>query len=115
MKTANVSFGKVTAVSGKPSRVNKLNSRLEPKLRNGHVIMRDVTHIYRSAPTGYTLADAAAKGQKVEIYVTGEDVSKIKNKESGWNTLDDVLAHISSYFTLAQTSIDEAVQKIMKG
>lgn len=115
MRTANVSFGKVTAVSGRVSKVNKLNSRLEQKLKNGRVIMRDVTHIYKNAPAGYAIADAAANGHKVEVYITGEDVKKIKNKEPGWNTLESVLSQITSYFSLSGVSINEAVQKIMRG
>lgn len=115
MKTANISFGKVTAVSGRPSKVDKLNNRLEQRVRNGRLIKRDVTHIYKNAPSGYEIADAAAMGHKVEIYVTGEDVKKIKNRESGWNTLESVLSQITSYFSLSGTSIDQAVEKIMRG
>lgn len=114
MKTSSISFGKVIAVSGKNSKVKRINDRLESRKKNGLVVMRDVTNHYRTAPSGYSLADAARKGDRIEIYITGDDIKKM-NKDNSWKTIDGVLSHISSYCDLAQVTVNEAIEKIIKG
>ncbi|MBE7704979.1 MAG: hypothetical protein E7Z90_04095 [Cyanobacteria bacterium SIG29] len=113
MKTTNVSFGKVIAISGKPAKMKKVNERLETRRKNGQLAMRDVTSYYKNASSGYSLADAAAKGDKVEIYITGDDLKKM-NKEPGWQTIQGILGHLTEYYNLAELSISDAVQKVEK-
>ncbi len=114
MKTADVSFGKVVALSGKSAKLKKVNDKLAYKKQNGFVVSRDVTHEYVNAPATGTLAIAAQRGDKIEIYITGDDVNKF-GKQDGWKTMDDVLSHLSAYYDVAKLSIAEAVDKIFKG
>lgn len=113
MKVSNVSFGKVIAVSGKESKIKKLNDRLSYRKQNGLVAMRDVTKYYQYAPSTGSLAQAAQRGNKIEIYITGDDVKKI-NRDPDWKTMDGILSHLSAYIDLAKTSIGEAIEKISK-
>lgn len=114
MKTSNVSFGKVIAVSGKESKMKRVKEKLASKAQPGTVIVRDVTEKYRYAPLTGSLAMAAQKGDRVEIFVTGDDVKKF-NKVEGWKTMDDVLSNLSAYYELAKMSISEAVDAIIRG
>ncbi len=114
MKTANVSFGRVVALSGKSPKLKKINDKISQKKQNGFVVSRDVTHEYVNAPATGALAIAAQRGDKVEIYITGEDVKKF-GKQDGWKTMDDVLSHLSAYYDATKLSIAEAADKIFKG
>lgn len=114
MKASNVSFGRVVAVTGKDSKIRKINNRLSYKKQSGLVAMRDVTKYYQYAPSAGSLARAAQKGDRVEIYITGEDVKKI-NKDPDWKTMDGILSHLSSYIDLAKVSVGDAVERIIKG
>ncbi len=114
MKVSNVSFGKVIAVSGKESKMKRVKEKLASKALPGTVIVRDVTEKYRYAPLTGSLAMAAQKGDRVEIFVTGDDVKKF-NKVEGWKTMDDVLSNLSAYYELAKMSISEAVDSILRG
>lgn len=113
MKVSNVSFGKVIAVSGKESKIKKVNDRLSYRKQNGLVAMRDVTKYYQYAPLTGSLAQAAQNGNKIEVYITGDDVKKM-NSEPGWKTMDGVLSHLSVYIDLAKISVGEAVERIIK-
>lgn len=114
MKTANVSFGKVIALSGKEAKLKRVNEKIAYKKQIGQVVSRDVTHEYVNAPSTGSLALAAQRGDRVEIYITGDDVKKF-GKQDGWKTMDDVLSHLSAYYDVAKLSITEAVDKIFKG
>ena len=114
MKAASVSFGKVIAVSGKDAKIKKMNSKLANVIDSKHVIVRDYTSFYQNAPSAGSLAQAAQRGDKIEIYVTGGDVKKM-GKFPDWKTPEGVLSHLSSCYDLAKTSINEVVEKIIRG
>lgn len=112
MSVGNVSFGSVVAVSGKHGKINKVNNKLYTQSRLGNVIMKDVTDHYKHASSYGLLAQSAQKGDKVEIYITGSDVSKVKDKQKGWDTLDGILSNLSSYFSIDKLSVNEVIERI---
>lgn len=114
MKTSNVSFGRVVALSGKDSKMKRVKEKLSSKIQSGAVIVRDVTDTYKYAPSTGSLAMAAQRGDRIDVYITGDDVKKF-NKVEGWKTMDDVLSNLSAYYELAKMSISEAVDSILRG
>lgn len=114
MKASSVSFGKVIALSGKESKIKKVNSKLAGVIDSKQIIVRDYTSFYQNAPSSGSLAQAAQKGDKIEIYVTGGDVKKM-GKFPDWKTPEGVLSHLSCCYDLAMISIGEAVEKIIRG
>ena len=114
MKTSNISFGRVVALSGKDSKMKRVKEKLLSKSQPGTVIVRDVTDNYRYAPLTGSLAIAAQKGDRIDVYITGDDAKKF-NKVEGWKTMDDVLSNLSAYYELAKMSISEAVDAILRG
>ncbi len=112
MQVSNVSFGSVIAVSGKPKKVNKVSSKLYTQSKLGDVIMKDVTSVYQNASSSGMLAQSAQNGDKIEIYITGKDVDKVKNKTADWDTIGGILSNLSVYFNLNETSVDDVVEKI---
>lgn len=114
MKTSNVSFGRVVALSGKDTKMKRVKEKLMSKAQSGTVIVRDVTENYRYAPLTGSLAIAAQRGEKIDVYITGDDAKKF-NKVEGWKTMNDVLSNLSAYYELAKMSISEAVDAILKG
>ena len=77
MSVNGVSFGSVVAVSGKHSKINKINNRLRPQAKMGNVIMKDVTEHYRHAPSSGLLAQSVQRGDKLEIYITGKSIKAL--------------------------------------
>ncbi len=114
MSVNGVSFGSVVAVSGKHSKINKINNRLRPQAKMGNVIMKDVTDHYRHASSSGLMAQSAQQGNKVEIYITGKDVEKVKTRQSGWDTLDGILSNLSFYLHVDKMSVSAVVDKIFK-
>lgn len=113
VQVAKVSFGSVVAVSGNYNKIEKMNSRLRINAQKGDLMMKDVTKQYVNAPSSGLIAQAAQKGDRVEIYITGkEDVAKVKNKDPQWDTIDGVLTHLSSYYNINKMSIGEAMGRI---
>ena len=112
MAVNGVSFGSVVAVSGKKNKINKVNSRLQYQAKSGNVIMKDVTEHYRHAPSCGLLAQSVQKGDKLEIYITGKDVDKVKARQSGWDTLDGILSNLSSYIQIDRMPTNEVVEQI---
>ncbi|MCD7740315.1 MAG: hypothetical protein LUH11_03095 [Candidatus Gastranaerophilales bacterium] len=112
----NISFGSVIAVSGKPQKVNKVSSKLYTQVRLGDIIMKDVTSVYKNASSSGMLAQSAQNGDKVEIYITGNDVDKVKNKALNWDTLGGILSNLSTYFNLQEkeNTVDKVVNYIYK-
>ncbi len=113
MKTSEITFGRVIAVYGKPKKMQKVNSRLGSYAQNGLVKIQDVTSMYRSAPSSGELAQAAQRGELVDIYITGDDVSKIKHKNKGWNNIREILRNLEDSFNANQMFISEVVEKIL--
>lgn len=115
MTINNVSFGSVIAVSGRPNKINKINKKLNSYAQNGNVIMKDVTDYYQNASSQGVLAQRAQKGDKVEIYITGDDVDKVNNKENSWKTVEGILSNLTSYFSIDKMNISEAIKRIFQG
>ena len=113
MKANNVSFGRVVAVSGKPKQIKRLNGRLAADAARGRVLMKDVTKNYINASSSGLMARAAQKGDTIEIYITGEDISKVKNREKNWTTIDGILANLEAYYRIGKMSISEIVENIL--
>lgn len=112
MSINNVSFGSVIAVTGKANKVNKVNKKLHPHAQSGSVIMKDVTNYYKNASSSGVLAQSAQNGDKVEIYITGNDIEKVKNNENDWKTIEGILSNLDSYISLERTHIGEVINKI---
>lgn len=113
MAIGNVSFGSVIAVAGKPNKINKINKKLHA-YDNNNLIMKDVTNYYKNASSQGVLAQYAQKGDKIEIYVTGNDVEKVKNKENNWKTIEGILSNLTSYFNTDKMNVSEAISKIFQ-
>ena len=100
MKIPAVSFGKVVAVSGKPSRIKSLNACLKPFIEKERVKVIDITDNYINASSDGKMAKAAQKGNTIEAVISGKDVRRFKNKVPGWETLDRALSHLSEYYDI---------------
>jgi hypothetical protein len=60
------------------------------------------------------IAQAAQKGDRIEIYITGkEDVAKVKSNAPQWDTIDGVLTHLSAYYNINKMSVSDAAFKIL--
>lgn len=114
MGIGKVNFGKVIAVSGKPRMMDKLNNSLVPYVNARKIMIKDVTSIYKDSFTDGLLGQAAQRGEKVSIYVTEEDVSKVRKKEKNWNTLDGILSNLQAYYNLATMSTRDVLDKLIK-
>ena len=114
MSINGISFGSVVAVSGKKSKINKLNNKLKSQALNGNIIMKDVTQHYKHATSSGLMAQAAQRGNSVEIYITGKDVEKIKTRQQGWETLDGILSNLSSYICAEEMSLGDVFEKIIE-
>ena len=44
---------------------------------------------------------------------TGEDISKVKNREKNWTTIDGILANLEAYYRIGKMSISEIVENIL--
>ncbi len=109
----NLSFGRVIAVSGNAGKIKKINKRLLPNANNGDVIMKDVTSHYKNARLSGALAQAVKNGDSVEIYITGDDVKNVRQKQKNWDTLDGILAHMDSYLQVGKITVGEVISKII--
>lgn len=112
MSINKVSFGKVIAAFGKPKKIERLNSLLASSAKADKVMIKDVTSSYKYSFTDGLMGQAAQRGEKVSLYITGEDIKKVKNKEKNWNTMDGILSNLQGYCDLATMSVREAVEKI---
>ncbi len=113
MSISNVSFGSVIAVSGKSNKINKINKKLH-SLDNS-IVMKDVTNYYKTASSQGVLAQSAQKGDRIEVYVTGDDIEKVKNEENNWKSVEGILSNLNSYFNVDKMNIGEAISKIFQG
>lgn len=113
MKTAQVSFGKVVAVRGKPKKMDKINRKLYPYAKSGKVMIKDVTSFYRNASSDGEMAQAAQRGEYVDVYITGDDIKKIQQKEPGWKCIKDILGNVEDYLCVHQMLISDVVDKVV--
>lgn len=114
MKVSAISFGKVIAVSGKEKKISKVNSILQPYANSGKIMIKDVTRNYINARSSGVLADAAQHGAIVNVYITGDDVQKVKNNHEEWNTTEKILSNLCTYYDVNKMSISEAARTIIK-
>ena len=108
-----ISFGSVVAVSGKPNKVSRLNNKMGRYIRDGYVMVKDVTSKYEFAPSNGVMAQAAQRGENVSIYITGDDVKKVEQKQKNWDTTDDILTNLCAYFNINKLPFNDAVHKII--
>ena len=114
MPISNVSFGSVVAVSGRPKKISTINQRLRNQASNGKVIMKNVTPQYVNASSDGLIAQAAQRGDRVEIYITGEEAEQVRKKAPEFSTIDGILSHMSSYIDVNTCSIGDVINKIFE-
>lgn len=114
MKASSISFGRVIAVSGKSKKMDKVNKKLLPHAKTGKVMIKDVTYYYKNASPVGEMAQAAQRGESIDIYITGKDINKIKEKQPGWRSIRDILVNIEDYFSANDMFVSEVVEKIFK-
>lgn len=112
MQFNNVSFGRVVTVSGTPKKIKNIDKKLAA---TGQVMMKDVTDYYQSAMPNGEMAQAARKGDKVKLYITGSERKSIENSEPGWKSINDILSHMSKYYDANKLSISQIVENVLKG
>ena len=108
-----VSFAKIIAVSAKPKKMSKLHKKAEPHCKTGQLIVKDVTDVYDNAASNGIMAQAVQRGEEIDLFVTGSDVQKMKNKLQGWKTMNELVAKIDSYIDGNRKSSKEIVQDIL--
>lgn len=111
MQLSNVSFGRVVTVSGNPKKIKNIDKKLAA---TGQVMMKDVTDYYQSAMPSGEMAQAARKGDKVKLYITGQERKSVENSEPGWRSINDILGHIQKYYDANKLSISEVVSNVLK-
>ena len=114
MPVGNVSFGRVIALTGKPRAVERMNKRLKPMVNSGKILSYNVTDKYKNqlSTTG-SISAAVGRGEEAYVYVTGNDVIKVKNKQKGWDSLLNILCNMSQYINLNETRVSKAVDMIV--
>lgn len=109
-----VSFGQVVAISGKPKKIDAINHKLRSSAKKDSVIIKDVTKHYKNAASSGVIAKSVQNGQQVSIYITGDDITKVKERDKGWCSIDGILSNLSSYYNLEDISISKALKNIFK-
>ena len=112
MSINKVSFGKVITAFGKPKKIERLNSFLSSSTSSDKVMIKDVTNIYKNSFTDGLMGQAAQRGEKVSLYITGDDIKKVKSREKNWNTMEGILSNLQGYCNLATMSVRDAAEKI---
>ncbi len=108
-----ISFGKVTAVSGKPRKMDRLNESLSKEAKNGKVMIKDVTGLYKTSFIDGLMGQAAKKGDKVSVYITGNDIAKIKNREPNWDSINGIISNLQAYYNLETISVSDTIKRIL--
>ncbi len=116
MEVGNVSFGNVVAVSGKSRNMYRFTEAMSknPEFKSGKVMQRNVTDEYKYASRNGLMAQAAQRGESVEIYVTGEDYEYVRECRDGWDTLDGILSQLTKFVNVDRLSPEAAVRAVMK-
>jgi len=99
-----VSFGKVIAVTGKAAKIKSLNRKVD----NKGVLRMDITSGYKQAMTNGLLGQAAKRGEKVEVYITGDDRYNLNRSI----TRDDYIMFLSANLTACYSTDILSVKKI---
>ena len=109
MQVSKVSFGTLVAVSGTPKKMKNIDKKI-----SAAAMIKDVTSTFQNSfPTGM-LAQAAQSGNKVKLYITGEERNLIENKKPGWQTPNNLLENIQDYIDANKISISEVVNYILR-
>ncbi len=109
-----ISFGKVITVSGSSGNILRLNNKVLNTKNRQPVLIQDVTSIYKNAPRTGILARAAEQGDTVNLYITGDDVSKVQKQQKGWHNTDYVLSHMTDYYSTSEMSVKQIARQILK-
>ena len=112
MNVSNISFGKITIVSGKPSNIRYINDLIENERKNGEVLMEDVTDYYRNSMSTGIISQEAKNGNDVFLYVTGNDINRIKSKAPNYRSIDGIISSFNSYINSKGYSIDFILKRI---
>lgn len=113
VNASDVSFGRVLAIYAKPKKMNQINKKLSPYVDNGKVMIKNVTSFYKHASTSGEMAQAAQRGEVVDIFITGDDINKIKKQQSGWRSMRDILVNIEDCINAGSMYISDVVSKIL--
>ena len=114
MPVGEVSFGRVVALTGKPRDVERMNRRLKPLVNSGKILSYNVTNEYKhQSSSNGSISAAVSRGEDAFVYVTGQDVQKVKNKQKGWDSLYNILCNMSQYINLNETRVSKAFNKIV--
>lgn len=92
MNIDNVSFGKVIAVSAKPSKMRRISVMVDILNKSKPIKSYDATDIYRNISRKGAISKAVARGNSVDVYVTDADVNKMYRQEKGWASLKEVVS-----------------------
>lgn len=91
MLVQKVSFGNIIAIYGRDKKVNKIKRKFLEMATSNEFKIRNVTNEYVKGGSSGVLAQAAQRGDTIEIFVTGkEDLEKTKDIAS-----KDLLSHAS--------------------
>ncbi len=115
MSVGKVSFGTVYAVSGRENRINNLNRMLNGPTRQGKIKIEDVTGNYRNAATNGKMAQAAQRGDRVSVYITGPDVHKVITRQPAWDTIGGILANMAAYYDVNRQPVGSVARVILAG
>lgn len=113
MSVGRISFGRVIAVSGKEKKVQRINQILKPQTQSGNIMIKDVTKSYINSASWGAMAQAAQRGEKIEIYITGDDVQRVKRREQNWDTINGILSNLTSYQNVNEASVRDVVNDII--
>ena len=114
MPVGNVSFGRVIAVTGKGRDVQRVNKRLKSYVNDGKILAYNVTDQYKhQLSTTGAISAAVGRGEEAYVYVTRDDVKKIKEKQNGWTSIHGILSNMSHYINLNETRVSKALNEIV--
>ena len=77
-------------------------------------MIKDATDYYRSAMPDGQLAQAARKGNKIKLYITGEEKTAVEEAKPGWKNITDILSHLQNYYDATSLSISQVVDLVTK-
>jgi len=99
MQVSKVSFGSLVTVYGKPKAIAKIDKNVY-----NQAMIKDVTSIFQASLPSFVLADAARKGNKVKLYITGEERRFVEAGKQGWKTISNLLDNIRDPYNANEMS-----------
>ena len=109
MQVGNVSFGNVVAVAGKTRNMKKFSDVMynHPEYKKGNVLQFDISDDYRYAARNGLIAQAAQRGERVEIYVTGEDKQNFSSMKGS------IMDQLTKFVSVDKFTPEEAVRAVL--